>query len=170
MWIVADEDGENVRPKVYIETSVISYYTAWPSRDLIVAGHQQVTCEWWHNHLPNFDAYISELVLNEIGGGDPKAAKARQEAVFHIPILDVGDDSAVVAQALVDLRLIPQEFVNDAMHISIAAVNGIEYLATWNCRHLANAFIRANVESAVKSCGYECPVICTPEELMGDMS
>ena len=159
-----------MKPKVYIETTVVSYYTAWPSRDVVIAGHQQITREWWRNHLPQFDASISELVLEEAGKGDLQASSSRLDALAGFAILMPGSDTAVIADAMAERGLIPREYINDALHIAIAATNGIDYLVTWNCRHLANAIIRSGIEALVESFGYACPVVCTPEELMEDLT
>jgi predicted nucleic acid-binding protein len=159
-----------MKPKVYIETTVVSYYTARPNRDVVITGHQQITQEWWKNHLPKFDAAISELVLEEAGKGDPQAANSRLEALAGFAILAPGTDTALIANAMTEKRLIPREYINDALHIAIAATNGIDYLVTWNCKHLANAIIRNGIEGLVESFGYACPVVCTPEELMEDLA
>ena len=159
-----------MKPRVYIETTVVSYLTAWPSRDVVTAGHQQVTRDWWLHRLPLFDGTISELVLEEAGRGDPQASKARLEALADFPILTPGRDADMIADAMADMGLVPREFINDAIHIAIAATNGIDYLATWNCKHLANALTRSRMAGLIATFGCECPVICTPEELMEDVS
>ena len=159
-----------MKRKVYIETTVVSYYTAWPSRDVVIAGHQQITREWWRNHLLRFGATISELVIEEAGKGDAEASASRLHALAGLAILLPGADTAVIAEAMTGRGLIPREYINDALHIAIAATNGIDYLVTWNCKHLANAILRGSVEELVESFGYACPVICTPEELMEEVS
>lgn len=159
-----------MKPRVYIETTVVSYFTARPSRDLVVAAHQQITRDWWNQRLPLFDAAVSDLVFEEAGRGDPDAARERLASIDAFPILDVGSEVPVLAQALVDTAGIPLEFVNDAVHIAIAAVNGIDFLVTWNCKHLANAVIRSRIARTVEAHGYACPVVCTPEELMEELS
>jgi hypothetical protein len=158
-----------MKPKVYIETTVVSYYTAWPSRDVVIAGHQQVTRDWWRHRLPLFDGAISELVLEEAGKGDPQAAKTRLDALAGFPILMPGSEAVQIAKAMTEQRLVPAEYINDAIHISIAATNGIDYLVTWNCKHLANALMRGRLVSLIEAFAYESPVICTPEELMEDV-
>jgi hypothetical protein len=155
-----------MKPKVYIETTVVSYYTAWPSRDVVVAGHQQITRDWWRSRLPLFDGVVSELVLQEAEKGDPDAAAARLEAVAGFPVLTPGTEAGTLADGLVAEGLVPREYINDAIHITIAATNGVEFLVTWNCKHLANALTRNRMTAWIEAFGYECPVICTPEELM----
>jgi len=155
-----------MKPRVYIETTVVSYFTAWPSRDVVIAGHQQITRDWRMERLPHFEGAVSELVLEEAGQGDPQAAQARLAALVDFPILMPGAESAMIADALVAEALVPREYINDALHVAIAASNGMDYLVTWNCKHLANALTRSRMAGLIEASGYDCPVICTPEELM----
>jgi predicted nucleic acid-binding protein len=158
-----------VKPRVYIETTVVSYYTGRPSRDLVTAAHQQLTRDWWEERLPILGGCISELVLTEASQGDKQAARLRMDALEKFPILEPGKDSVSLTNLMVESSLVPGEYVNDALHVAIAAVNGIEFLVTWNCKHLANATIRTRLESLIEDYGYESPVICTPEELMEEV-
>jgi len=159
-----------MKPKVYMETTVVSYLTAWPSRDVVVAGHQQVTRDWWHDWLQSdkdrFDILASELVVEEARAGDPVAARARLDILDGIRLLEISADALTLAGQLVESGAVPREAAEDAMHLAIASVNGVEYLVTWNCRHLANATRRTQIEAAVRAAGYEPPIICTPEELL----
>lgn len=158
-----------MKARVCIETTVVSYYTARPSRDVVIAGHQQITREWWEHRLPLFDAFISTLVLEEASRGNPQAAKARLAAIDSLLILEPGGDVGVLASSVVGGGLIPREYVTDALHVALASVHRIDYMVTWNCKHLANAMIRTAIEKAVAAHGYRCPTICTPEELMEDV-
>lgn len=153
---------------VYIETTVISYLTARPSRDLIVAAHQQITQEWWATQNKRFDMFISELVVREASHGDSAAAEKRLAALNDIPLLELNEDILTLADTLVSAGPIPEKVKEDALHIALAAVHGIDYLVTWNCRHIANAEMRSEVSAGCIAQGYQLPVICTPEELMGD--
>lgn len=149
-------------PRVYVETSVISYLAARPSRDLITAARQQLTHEWWRRRRPHFEVYVSQLVLDEANAGDPEAAARRAEFVAGLPLL-----GGVRASAARDGRNAPQATA-DALHIATAACHGIEYLMTWHSAHIANAEYRTRVERACRALGYEAPVLCTPDELMGE--
>jgi predicted nucleic acid-binding protein len=155
-----------MKPSVYVETSVISYLTGNASRDVIVAGRQALTAEWWATCRQNFDVFISALVVTEAEDGDPMAARKRLAVMEGIPALDVTDEAKALARQLVDGGPIPKEYPEDALHIAICALNGMDYLVTWNCTHLANATIRRQVERLLEAAGFVCPVICTPEELM----
>lgn len=153
------------RPTVYIETTIVSYLTARPSRDLIVAAHQQLMQEWWEHHRRHFEVFVSQLVVQEAGGGDPEAAQRRLQVLEQLPMLELRDDALALARALVDEGPIPEQSIGDALHIAVATVHGTDFLLTWNCTHMANAAMRNAITSVCRSHGYEPPVICTPEEL-----
>jgi predicted nucleic acid-binding protein len=154
--------------RIYIETSVVSYLTSRLSTDVIVAAHQRLTNKWWEERGTRFEMLISELVYREAAAGDAAAANLRLEAIAKLKILTVTDEAVSLAELLTAEGPIPREYAADALHIAIAAVNGVDYLLTWNCKHLANAAHRSRIESLVEGAGYVCPVICTPEELMED--
>jgi hypothetical protein len=156
-----------VKPKLCLETTVPSYLTAWPSRDLIRAGHQQITKEWWQTRRAGFDIYVSQLVLDEAAGGDREAARERLVALQSLPILDLTEEVADLAGVLRIYLALPEKAATDAAHIAIAAVHGMHFLLTWNCTHIANAEMFLIIEKACRERGFSCPVICTPEELMG---
>lgn len=153
-----------MKPRVYIETTVPSYLTAWPSRDLIRAAHQQVTREWWDRRAA-FELFVSRLVLVECQAGDPEAAAARLAALDGMPLLEQSDDATALTEALLRGVPLPQRASADALHIAIAAVNGMDYLLTWNCTHIANATLRPQIEAVCRAAGCEPPLICTPQEL-----
>jgi len=155
-----------MKSKVYIETSVISYFAARPSRDLIIAANQQATHEWWHTRKNDFTTFVSQLVIQEAEAGDAEAASCRLEALENIPMLDILDDAVRLAEKLIEQKAIPENASEDALHIALAAVHGMEYLLTWNFRHIANAAMRANVELVCRLNGFEPPIICPPLELM----
>lgn len=155
-----------MKPKAYLETTIVSYLTARPSRDLITAAHQQITQQWWQTQRAHFDLFMASPVLQEAQAGDPEAA-ARRLAVLHdIPMLTLSEEATQLAQALSTPGPLPANAVVDALHIAIAAANGMHYLLTWNCTHIANAAIRSDIEDVCRAHGYEPPVICTPEELL----
>lgn len=156
-----------MKPKVYIETTIISYLTARPSRDLVVAAHQQLTTEWWTTRLPDFEIFGSEFVFNEAAAGDQAMARKRLEILADIPILATNQASLDLAKLLIEGNIVPRQFAEDASHVSIATVHGMDYLLTWNCKHIANAQLQRRLVSVCQRAGYEPPVICTPEELMG---
>lgn len=156
------------KPTVYLETSVIGYLTSKPSRDLIVAAHQQVTQEWWENQRFSFDLYVSQFVLREIGTGNTQLAQERLEAVFGLPVLAATPVALSLADGLIKSVPLPANAEVDALHMAVAAVNGLDYLLTWNNKHIANARTRPKVEQACRDAGWRPPIICTPEELIAD--
>lgn len=157
-----------MKPKVYIETSIVSYLTARPSRDLIVAAHQELTNEWWENRRKRFNLFISQLVVQEATAGDKNAAKKRMNSIASIPLLELNERVLSFSQVLINVKAIPQKAVEDALHIAIAVTHGMDFLLTWNCKHIANAERRHTITRVCKKEGFESPVICTPEELMGE--
>ena len=152
-------------PSVYLETTIISYLAAWPSSDVVVAGHQQTTHDWWNKERSGFDLYVSELVLREIAAGDPQAAQHRLAFVVGITPLTLTPVTLALAKELVAQGAIPAVAMQDALHLAIAAVNALDYLLTWNCRHLANAVMRNQIARVCTASGFAAPIICTPEEL-----
>lgn len=157
-----------MKPKLYIENSIISYLTARTSRDLVTAARQALTQEWWDTQRSRYELYISEFVVSEASAGDPIAAARRLDAIEEIPEIALTDAALSFGESLVQDGPLPKKAALDALHIAAAVVGGIEYLLTWNFKHLANATIRRQIEKKCRSSGYEPPAICTPEELMGD--
>ena len=152
---------------VYIETSVISYLTSRPSASLVAAAHQQVTRLWWDQHRTRFEQYISHLVLDEAGRGDQAAASRRLAALDDFAVLESTESASKLVDILISDRALPAIAINDAAHVAIATVHNIDYLVTWNCRHIDNAETKPLIRSVCAVHGYTCPEICTPEELMG---
>jgi predicted nucleic acid-binding protein len=152
-------------PRVYVETTLVSYLTARPSRDVVMAGHQQSTHEWWDQSRADYELCTSQLVLQEAGAGNPEAAEERLQILRAMVLLDTTKEAVILAEELVRARALPEKAADDALHIAIAANQKIPYLLTWNCRHLANATMRPVIDAVCASKGYKAPIICTPEEL-----
>src|SRR3990172_1485847 len=152
---------------VYIETSIISYLTARPSRDLLAAAWQQVTIDWWDTQRDRFDLYTSDIVIEEVGRGDDLAISRRLETLAGIPLLAITDRVVALSEALVDAKALPQKAIGDSLHIALSAVHGVDYLLTWNYRHIDNAQTKPIVRAVCLVNGYAYPEICTPQELMG---
>ena len=152
---------------VYLETTIVSYLTAWLSRDLIRAAHQQITQEWWNSRREDFEIFISEFVINEASAGDSAAAGKRLSVLENIALLDVDLEVENLGKRLIADKALPPKAATDALHIAVAAVHGIDYLLSWNCKHIANAEMQSVIEKVCEEQGYKCPKICTPEELLG---
>lgn len=156
-----------MKPKVYLETSVVSYLASAPNRDVVIAANQQITREWWEIDSDNFDVYVSQLVISEARAGDKVAAQRRYELIADLPALMLTDETLELAKQLVSQKIVPSQYFEDALHIALAACSGMDYLLTWNFKHIANARLRVGIESVCRVAGYEPPTICTPQELLG---
>ena len=154
-----------MKPTVYIESSIPSYLTARPSRDLVKTAHQQITQEWWdkRNH---FELFVSDAVIQEISQGNREAAQRRLESVDGLASLDFDESVRDFAKELIEEHLLPEKALLDAIHIAIAAINGTDFLLTWNCKHIANATMRPKIEHKCRMAGLVPTVICTPEQLL----
>lgn len=152
---------------VYIETTVVSYLTARPTGDLVAAAWQKVTLDWWERERDRFDLRASSLTLEEAGKGDPDAAVRRLSALADVALLPITEAVAALAAGLVGGGALPTKAENDAVHVAVAAVHGVDYLLTWNCRHLDNAESKPVMRKVCAEYGYAIPEICTPQELMG---
>jgi predicted nucleic acid-binding protein len=154
---------------VYIETSIISYLTSRPSKDIIAAAKQQLTSNWWERKRGEFQLYISSVVEDEVSKGDRSAAENRLAQIVDLPRLATTAEVVTLATALVHRRIMPAKAIDDALHFALAAVHGVDYLLTWNCRHIDNAEKKPLFRKLCQEMGLPFPEICTPEELMGDM-
>jgi hypothetical protein len=150
---------------VYLETTFVSYLVALPARDLVVAAHQQITRDWWQQRRSHFHLVISQIVLGEISAGDESEVQKRLELVKPLHVLAASPDAEALTTALIDAGVLPLKAVRDAAHIAVATVHGVQYMLTWNCRHLANAQVSRRVARICSEHGFVMPVICTPEEL-----
>ena len=155
-----------VKPKVYLETTILSLLTAWPSRDLITAADQQSTREWWENRRQDFDLFVSPEVIGEAGQRDPAAARLRLEAVATLPVLAATEEVEELTRVILATGLIPPRATRDAAHIAFASVHAMDFLLTWNCRHIHNAMISRRLSEVCSAQGFTLPVLCTPRELM----
>ena len=156
-----------MKQKIYIETSVVSYLTGRPSKDIIIAGHQVSTRDFWEL-LPNFDAFISELVLEEAGQGDKTASEVRLRELEGFQELEISEQCGNLASTLISDGVIPSQYPEDALHIAVAAVHGINIIVTWNFKHINNPVTRYRIRESVERQGYCCPEMCSPDEFLGD--
>jgi hypothetical protein len=155
-------------PRVYLETTVLSYLAAAPSRNAAVLAHQQVTRLWWDEAPARFELVVSAVTLDEAAAGDPVLARARSALVSELSAVPVTTEARELARNLITDGVLPTKALADALHVAVAATNRVEYLVTWNLKHLAGAVIRRGLENALRKRGYEPPTICTPEELLPD--
>ena len=152
---------------VYIETSIVSYLTAQPSSDLLAAAWQKATVDWWNTQRNRFDLYTSDVVLEEAGRGNPPAVERRLNALAGIPLLALTDAVHTLSKALLHKGALPAKALDDSLHIALSAVHEVDYLLTWNFRHIDNAEMKPVIRSVCTANDFICPEICTPQELMG---
>lgn len=155
-----------MKPSVYIETTIPSYLVARPSRDARIASDQRTTIEWWELRRNDFEMFISAVVIREVSRGDAEIAKLRIAKINSIPVLAPTPASEAIAERLLVDQIVPAVAADDAAHIGLAAAHHMDFLMTWNCKHINNRFSVRRIERVCSALGYLCPVIATPEELM----
>lgn len=151
---------------VYLETSVIGYLASRPGADIIFAANQLMTLKWWNDHRARFNLYASQAVVDECSAGESTAAKERLVFLEGIPVLAINAATLNLAQELMRHVGLPAKAAVDAVHIATAALNRIDYLLTWNCKHIANPAFRLRIEDVLDDAGLRSPVICTPQEIL----
>lgn len=157
-----------MKPTVYLETTIISYLTSDPSRDVVIAGHQQITHAWWNNHRQGFDLFVSQLVDKEIRAGNPEMAKKRLMLIKGLKAIPLSEEALVLAQNLISKGPLPKNAADDALHIALASVYEMDYLLSWNCKHITNLFIQRDLAKILARSGLRLPTIGTPESFMGE--
>lgn len=155
------------KKKVYVETSVISNLTARPSHNPIDVAAQIATAQWWCDAPSRFELFVSSLVLEEVSRGDAVAAAKRIDVVQELQSLNIDERCTVLAEKLLEATAVPCTSLDDATHIATAAINGMDYLVTWNCSHIANAQTRPLIRKVLAEAGNFEMEICTPLEMMG---
>ncbi len=155
-----------MKPTVYIETTIISYLTARPSRDLIVAGHQQITAEWWEEVRPKVDCFVSPFVIQEASRGDAAMVEKRLEAIAEFPVLEENETVDELARIFFQRMSVPDRAKIDAFHLAMAVAYEMDYLLSWNCRHIASAQVQKTIQKIDDELEIQTPILCTPEALM----
>ena len=155
-----------MNPRLYLETTIPSDLVARRSRDLRLAADHETTQEWWEVRRHAFDLFVSEAVLEEVAQGDADFAAKRLAVVTGLPQLRTSPEADVLVERLLRERVLPEVAAVDAVHLALAAVHRMDFLLTWNCRHLHNPYLERRIEAVCRGCGFPCPVICTPAELM----
>jgi predicted nucleic acid-binding protein len=153
---------------VYIETSILGYLTARSTKNLILAANMEITKDWWEFRRNVFTLYTSEAVLDEVAQGDAEIATQRLNILRDFPLLELNQAVQDLAAQFLALSNLPLKAKVDAIHIAAATVHGMNYLLTWNCKHIANAQIQGKLAKISFDFGYVLPILCTPNELMGD--
>jgi len=155
-----------LKPSVYIETTIISYLTAKPSRDLIIAAHQQITSDWWTDVRPQVDCYVSPFLIDEASRGDAIYAQKRLDEIVDFTVLEVNEEIEDLAQEYFAALQIPEKAKIDAFHLAVAAWHKMDYVLSWNCKHIASGRVQKTLQEINLRLGVHTPIVCTPEELM----
>jgi predicted nucleic acid-binding protein len=156
-----------VKETVYIETSILGYLTARSTENLILAANIKITQDWWSIRRGSFVLYASEIVEDEAAMGDTAIAAERLNLLQSLIFLNLTEEAIELAEEFLKQSNLPPKASNDALHMALASVYGLDYLLTWNCKHMANAQIQRKLSQISSGLGYDLPVICTPYELMG---
>lgn len=156
-----------MKQKIYIETSVVSYLVARASKNIVIAAHQASTLDFL-DRLNDYDVYISDIVIQEASKGDKNQAKRRNQEIERFPVLEIDGEVKELARQFLAMKIIPEKCPEDALHIAVAASNGMDVIVTWNFKHINNPFIRARIRQVIEENGWQCPEICSPEEFLGN--
>ncbi len=156
----------DTKPRVYLETTVISYLVGRPSSDATLASWQQITRQLWEHYTDRFTFVVSPIVLVEVSQGNPEAAQRRLEVLSHLTILEVLPEADILTQKLLDTGVVPQNYSLDAQHIAVATTHGVEYLVSWNQKHIVNENKRERINEVCRTAGFEPTTICTPANLI----
>ncbi len=152
---------------VYIETSVVSYYASKTSRDIVIAGHQASTKDFWEKLNKKFIPVISPLVIKEASQGESENIEEREKAIRGFSVIDISKEAEYLADLLLSKKGIPNKFPEDALHIALASVGKVNFIATWNFKHINNPFTKNKIKAIIEEAGFVCPVVTSPEELLG---
>jgi len=155
---------------LYIETSIVSYLRQRPSSQVVMAARQLLTDQWWHDEREKYELVTSQYVIDEASEGDPDLAAERLESLDGIPLLPLDPRIGVIANEIIARAILPPTASVDALHIAMVAHHEIQYLLTWNCKHIANAKILPRIHQVLTDLGCPIPIICTPEEMVDDES
>ena len=153
---------------IFIETTIPSYYVSRPSRNLLQFARQELTREWWDARRHEFDLFTSQLVLDEASEGESAKASERLELLSGLELLDITEEVEALAANLIRSGIVPSVAARDAFHLAAAGVHRMNFLLTWNCKHIANPFIADRLQSCFSSMGIHLPNICTPEQFFTD--
>ena len=153
-------------PRLYLETTIPSYLVARRSPLARIAADQQTTQDWWDFRRQEYGLFVSEAVLDEAGDGDSDFAARRLAILAGLPRLQVTPEADALVERLLRSDIIPAKAATDAVHLALSAAHRMDYLLTWNCKHIHNLKLERRIEAACESFGFTCPIICTPAELM----
>ncbi len=158
-----------IKPTVYVETTIVSYLTSRPSNDAVIFSRQEATKQLWNEYSDNFEFMVSVIVVSEIERGDPGEAQRRLNAVANLTALQTSPISDTLAQELIDADAVPHNSPQDAQHIAIATVHGLDYLISWNHKHIVSENKRQHINRVCSAAGYQPTIICTPTDIIEEL-
>ena len=153
-------------PKLYLETTIPSYLTARRSPLARIAADLQTTQDWWDFRRQEYEMFVSEAVLDEAADGDSDFAAHRLAMLTGLSRLQTTPEADALVERLLRMDIIPAKAATDAVHLALSAAHRMDYLLTWNCKHIHNLKLERRIEAACEVFGFTCPIICTPAELM----
>ena len=156
------------KPTLYMGTTIPSFLLAEPSRDLVASARQEVTRDWWRREHGRFEVFVSQTVLDEAQKGSHSAAQKRPEFLEQFQVLATTHDVDRLAELYVRKQIVPAEKLGDALHLAVASIYRMNFLCTWNLKHIANAFAIRRLRALNAEQGLFTPEICTPEQLLGE--
>lgn len=151
---------------IYIETSIVSYLRQRPSSQVVMAARQLLTHQWWNDERAKYQLVASQFVIDEATAGDSVLAAERLAALDGVPLLPLDPEIANIADEIMLRAILPPKARTDALHIAVVAHHRVQYLLTWNCRHIANGRILPKIHKVLNDLGIQVPIICTPEEMV----
>ena len=159
-----------MKPRIYVETSVISYLTARPSSNVMLLARQQFTRELWDLQPDHFEAWLLPLVLDEASQGDPQAAAARVQVCRGLPELEINTEVKAFVQLPANTGAVPTTEPEDALHIALATLHAVDYIASWNFAHMVGPAAKVKLQNKISELGYRPPIIATPEEIFEELT
>jgi hypothetical protein len=155
------------KPRAFIETTIVNYLTAFPSKDADLARDQRLTRDWWATCGDHYELVTSPFVLSEARAGDAAMAKLRLDILATIQVVDLTAAAYQLADELIRSGALPEKARTDALHVAAAATNRVDYLVTWNCKHLANEALQRKIGECCRAVGFKPALIRTPADLLG---
>jgi len=150
---------------VYLETTVVGTIASRDHPDPVIRLRQSMTRRWWMNYRQLYDLRISDLVVVECSAGDPTAAAERLQLIDGVSLLAPNAQAEHLTNALLAGKAIPETEPRDAAHIALATVHEIDFILTWNFKHILNPHTQHLIRQVCTDHGYEVATICTPEQL-----
>lgn len=155
-----------LKPRVYIETSIPSFYFELRTSPDAVA-RRDWTRQWWKEAQDQYELFVSPAVIEELSRGKPERSAERLALIQNLPVLKIEAEVIEIVQAYIQHRVMPADPAGDALHLALASFHECDFLITWNCRHIANANKFGHIHRINTTLGLFVPSLVTPLELLG---